>query len=152
MTAAQISDFVVRRDDIHAAYLSSGKESQPIHHPRHEYTQCQHVRRVQLFSGLDESEMKQIAAAARSLRKERGEFVYMSGDRADSVYVLEKGRIKLSVLSETGKEIAIDIIQPGEMFVAGFLTPGTSLPASYHSSSAIEIVAGDGPSRKVGGR
>jgi CRP/FNR family transcriptional regulator len=40
----------------------------------------------------------------------------MPGDRADSVYVLKKGRIKLSVLSETGKEIAIDIIQPGEMF------------------------------------
>lgn len=60
--------------------------------------------------------MKQIATAARSLRKERGEFVYMPGDRADSVYVLKKGRIKLSVLAETGKEIAIDIIQPGEMF------------------------------------
>ncbi len=40
----------------------------------------------------------------------------MPGDRADSVYVLKKGRIKLSVLSESGKEIAIDIIQPGEMF------------------------------------
>jgi len=71
---------------------------------------------AQIFSGLDQTEMTQIAAAARSLRKERGEFVYMPGDRADSVYVLKKGRIKLSVLSESGKEIAIDIIQPGEIF------------------------------------
>ena len=116
MTAAQISDIVVRRDNIDTGYLSSGKQPQPFHHSRHEDTQCQHVQRVQLFSGLEEGEMKQIAAAARSLRKERGEFVYMPGDRADSVYVLKKGRIKLSVLSESGKEIAIDIIQPGEMF------------------------------------
>jgi CRP/FNR family transcriptional regulator len=69
-----------------------------------------------LFSGLSEVEMKTINAAARSLRKERGEFVYMPGDRANCVYFLKKGRIKLSVLSNSGKEIAIDIIQAGEMF------------------------------------
>src|SRR6185503_16208625 len=81
-----------------------------------EDTQCQHVQRIQLFSGLAETELKQVAAAARGLRKKRGEFIYMPGDYADSVYVLKKGRIKLSVLSESGKEIAIDLIQPGEMF------------------------------------
>jgi len=81
-----------------------------------EDTQCQHVQRIQLFSGLEQTEMIQIAAAARGLRKKRGEFIYMPGDCADSVYVLKKGRIKLSVLSESGKEIAIDLIQPGEIF------------------------------------
>ncbi len=40
----------------------------------------------------------------------------MPGDRADFVYILRQGRIKLSVLSESGKEIAIDIIQSGEIF------------------------------------
>jgi CRP/FNR family transcriptional regulator, cyclic AMP receptor protein len=108
MTVAQISQVDGRRDNIHA-----------VHHQRHADafdSQCHHVQRVQLFSGLDQSEMKQIAAAARHLPKKRGEFVYVPGDRADSVYVLKKGRIKLSVLSESGKEIAIDIIQPGEIF------------------------------------
>ena len=116
MTSAQVSNLFVRGDNLQAAYRGPVEQPQPIHHPRHDDAQCQHVRRVQLFSGLEESEMKQIAAVARSLRKERGDFVYLSGDRADSVYVLKKGRIKLSVLSESGKEIAIDIIQPGEMF------------------------------------
>ena len=73
-------------------------------------------QRVQLLSGLSAVEMKTINAAARSLRKERGDFVYMPGERANSVYYLKKGRIKLSVLSHSGKEIAIDIIQAGEMF------------------------------------
>ena len=90
--------------------------SDPIH-KNGSATHAQYPRRVQLFSGLSEVEMKTIyAAAARSLRKERGEFVYMPGDRANSVYFLSKGRIKLSVLSDSGKEIAIDIIQAGEMF------------------------------------
>jgi CRP-like cAMP-binding protein len=72
--------------------------------------------RVQIFSNLSPEEMSRIAAHARSVRKARGEFIYMPGDRADFVYILKQGRVKLSVLSESGKEIAIDIIQPGEIF------------------------------------
>ena len=72
--------------------------------------------RVQIFSGLDPDEMSRIASYARSLRKARSEFIYMPGDRAECVYILKQGRVKLSVLSESGKEIAIDIIQPGEIF------------------------------------
>lgn len=72
--------------------------------------------RVQIFSGLRPEDMSHITAHARSLRKARGEFIYLPGDRADFVYILKQGRIKLSVLSESGKEIAIDIIQPGEIF------------------------------------
>src|SRR5262245_54112848 len=74
------------------------------------------AQRVQIFSGLNSDETSRIAAYARSMRRARGEFVYMPGDRADYVYILRQGRIKLSVLSESGKEIAIDIIQPGEIF------------------------------------
>jgi CRP/FNR family cyclic AMP-dependent transcriptional regulator len=72
--------------------------------------------RLQLFDDLGPGDMSEITAAARSLRKERGEFVYTPGDRAETVYVLKKGRVKLSVLSESGKEFAIDIFQPGDIF------------------------------------
>src|SRR6185503_1210379 len=81
-----------------------------------EFPGPRHNRRVQLFSGLGSDEMSRITAHARSLRKTRGEFIYMPGDHADFVYTLKHGRVKLSVLSESGKEIAIDIIQPGEIF------------------------------------
>lgn len=73
-------------------------------------------QRVQILFGLSPDEMTRITGYARSLRKARGEFIYMPGDRADYVYILKQGRVKLSVLSESGKEIAIDIIQPGEIF------------------------------------
>jgi CRP/FNR family transcriptional regulator, cyclic AMP receptor protein len=75
---------------------------------------CAH--RVDLFFGLSQDEMSRVTTYACSLRKPRGEFIYMPGDRADFVYVLRRGRVKLSVLSESGKEVAIDIIEPGEIF------------------------------------
>src|SRR6185436_12284608 len=105
--------------DIQAAPPGCIKEFHSTSEPSNENVSASHShypQRVQLFSGLSEVEMKTINAAARSLRKERGEFVYMPGDTANSVYFLNKGRIKLSVLSHSGKEIAIDIIQAGEMF------------------------------------
>jgi len=73
-------------------------------------------QRPQIFSGLGRDEIDRVAACARSQRRARGEFIYTPGDRADYVYILRHGRVKLSVLSESGKEIAIDIIQPGEIF------------------------------------
>lgn len=73
-------------------------------------------QRLQIFSSLGQEEMSDVVAHARSSRKARGEFIYTPGDRADYVYILRQGRVKLSVLSESGKEIAIDIIQPGEIF------------------------------------
>ena len=80
------------------------------------FPNSRHNQRVQLFYGLGSEDMSRIAAHARSMRKTRGEFIYMPGDRADLVYILKRGRVKLSVLSESGKEIAIDIIQSGEIF------------------------------------
>jgi CRP/FNR family transcriptional regulator len=72
--------------------------------------------RVQLFADLGKDEMARITTYARCLRKARGEFIYMPGDCSDLVYILRQGRVKLSVLSGSGKEVAIDIIWPGEIF------------------------------------
>lgn len=80
------------------------------------FNQPGHGQRVQLFNGHGPEEMSRISARAHSLRRARGEFIYLPGDSADCVYVIKQGRIKLSVLSDSGKEIAIDIIQPGEIF------------------------------------
>jgi CRP/FNR family cyclic AMP-dependent transcriptional regulator len=75
---------------------------------------CAH--RVGIFLGLSPDEMSRVTTCARNLRKARGEFIYLPGERADSVYVLRQGRVKLSVLAESGKETAIAIIEPGEIF------------------------------------
>lgn len=101
-----------RGDDCRAAKLhATGHEREgdsPGRPPR--------AQRVQIFYGLSQDEVSRVTACARTLRKGRGEFIYLPGERADFVYVLGQGRVKLSVLSESGKEIAIDIIGPGEIF------------------------------------
>jgi CRP/FNR family transcriptional regulator, cyclic AMP receptor protein len=47
--------------------------------------------------------------------------VFVQGDRADTVFFIQKGTVKLSVLSEHGKEATIGILGPGQFFGEGCL-------------------------------
>jgi len=71
MTVPSISHLDGRFNNLHAAHDNFDG-------------QCHHVQRVKLFSGLEQDELKQIESASGSLRKARGEFIYLPGDRADS--------------------------------------------------------------------
>jgi CRP-like cAMP-binding protein len=51
---------------------------------------------------------------------------FVQGDSADAVFYIQKGRVRLSVLSKSGKEAAIGILTEGDFFGEGCLT-GQSL-------------------------
>ena len=48
------------------------------------------------------------------LRKNQN--VFQQGDVADTVFYIQKGRVKLTVLSEQGKEAVVAILEPGQFF------------------------------------
>ena len=47
--------------------------------------------------------------------------VFSQGEVADKVFYLQKGRVKLTVLSEQGKEAVVAILEPGQFFGEGCL-------------------------------
>lgn len=51
----------------------------------------------------------------------KGDIVFAQGDVADAVFYIQKGRIKLSVVSEEGKEAVIGILETGQFFGEGCL-------------------------------
>jgi CRP-like cAMP-binding protein len=65
-------------------------------------------------------------SAASSVRKvvsyRRGELVFSQGDAAADIRYLQKGAIKLSVLSRIGKEAVVAMLGPGDFFGEGVLT------------------------------
>ena len=68
---------------------------------------------------------------------QRAEVVFSQGDAADAVFYIQKGRIKLTVISEQGKEAVVGILGPGQFFGEGCLnghsvrvTTGTAVVAS----------------------
>jgi CRP/FNR family transcriptional regulator, cyclic AMP receptor protein len=55
------------------------------------------------------------------LEFQKGQTVFAQGDRADMVFFIQKGTVKLSVLSDYGKEAVIGILGPGQFFGEGCL-------------------------------
>ena len=50
-------------------------------------------------------------------RKEQ--IVFAQGDAADTVFYIQKGRVKVVVISEQGKEAVVGILEPGQFFGEG---------------------------------
>jgi CRP/FNR family cyclic AMP-dependent transcriptional regulator len=50
------------------------------------------------------------------LHADRGETIYHPGTLSTSVYLVEKGRVKLAYLDESGKKLTLSILDEGEIF------------------------------------
>jgi len=60
--------------------------------------------------------------AGKSIQKyARDQNVFAQGDAADAVFYIQKGKIKLTVLSNQGKEAVVGILGPGQFFGEGCL-------------------------------
>ena len=47
---------------------------------------------------------------------QKNQKVFSQGDVADTVFYIQKGKIKLTVMSEQGKEAVVAILEPGQFF------------------------------------
>jgi CRP-like cAMP-binding protein len=61
-------------------------------------------------------------AARRVTTYPKGRIVFSQGQPSDAVMYLQKGSIKISVLSRTGKEAVVAMLGPGDFFGEGALT------------------------------
>jgi CRP-like cAMP-binding protein len=61
--------------------------------------------------------------------------IFLQGDRADSVYYVQSGKVKLSVTSASGKEAVIAVLGDGDFFGEGSLI---SQPVRLATATALE--------------
>jgi len=71
----------------------------------------------------------------------QGDYVYLSGDPATSIYFVRAGLVKVSVPMEDGKEVLLRIYQAGEIFGEFCLCSGTSREQAQtmENSEIVEI-------------
>jgi CRP-like cAMP-binding protein len=65
--------------------------------------------------------LKQAGAESTLAKHRRKEIIFSQGSRADTVFYLQRGRVKLSVVSKQGKEAVIGILSAGCFFGEGCL-------------------------------
>lgn len=74
------------------------------------------LKKVALFSALDEKALEAIAQHAVNRTYPKNSVVINEGDNSDSLYIILSGKVKAYLSDENGKEIIIGIQQPGDYF------------------------------------
>jgi CRP/FNR family transcriptional regulator, cyclic AMP receptor protein len=69
------------------------------------------------------------------LKYRKDQIVFSQGEVADAVFYIQKGKIKLTVVSEQGKEAVVAILGPGQFFGEGCLN---GHPLRIATTAAIE--------------
>lgn len=75
-----------------------------------------YLKSIKLFAGLSFKEMRHLQRITRMETFKKGELVYLPGDSSDAVYLLKKGRVKISRVNDDGREALLTILEPGEIF------------------------------------
>ena len=63
--------------------------------------------------------LAKVGAGKTILEFHKNQKVFAQGEVADTIFYIQKGRIKLTVLSEQGKEAVVGILEPGQFFGEG---------------------------------
>ena len=70
--------------------------------------------------------LAKVGAGKTILKFEKNQHVFRQGDAADAVFYIQKGSVKLTVLSKQGKEAVVGILEPGQFFGEGCLNVQSS--------------------------
>lgn len=81
-----------------------------------------------VFSGLDEDELKRLAAISRELSLAAGDVLFDQGDESDGLYLVTEGILRIYLTADDGREATINLLEEGE--VIGEIAILDSLPRS----------------------
>ena len=98
------------------------------------------LREFPIFSSLTDVQLANIAPLVRLRRLNRGDVACRKDDTPDGLYLLSSGRLQVFEITEDGREIGLNLIQPGAFF--GELSVIDDLPRSAHIVAIEPSVVG----------
>jgi CRP-like cAMP-binding protein len=69
-----------------------------------------------LFAAMQPEELDEILKFALDRRARRGQTIFQRGDEGSSLMAVLRGRVRISSVSGDGKELTLNVINPGEIF------------------------------------
>lgn len=95
------------------------KGSSPITLLRREHVLSERVlllEQAPLFSVLQDDDLRTLAAKFHGLRFRRGEVIFREGEPAERLFLIDMGRVKLTIASPAGQELLIAVLGRGQIF------------------------------------
>lgn len=111
------------------------------------------LNRVKLFQDLSLDDAARIEAMSEVVKVRRRHVIFTPGDASDSLYLLKSGLVKISRVTEEGKELTLYFLSPGDVFGEASLidrVPRNTLAQAYEDcvlqvidrDSALKFMSG----------
>ncbi len=88
------------------------------------------LQALPIFQSLPPEAVQMIAARIHARRAARGQAIFLEGDSASALYILARGRVKLVHETDSGREVIIRLIRPGDIFGGAGIWGEPRYPAS----------------------
>src|SRR6185436_19276847 len=88
------------------------------------------LRHIPLFESLDDAAALALSGLLVTRELEPYKVVFRAGDPGDAMYVIEEGRIQISVKAPDGPEVTLAELGPGEFFGEMALLDGKTRSAN----------------------
>ena len=88
------------------------------------------LRQVPLFSGLTDEQLQLVASYTITRRFSKKTIIINEADTSDCLYVVQSGKVKIFLNDESGKEVVLNTLGPGEYFGELALLDGEERSAS----------------------
>ncbi len=75
-----------------------------------------YLKYFDLFSELPDEDLKFLDQISYMMKFPKREYIYFPEDPANTIFLLKEGRVKISLLTEKGRELTLAILDPGEVF------------------------------------
>lgn len=98
------------------------------------------LQRSPLFRGLPPDSFERIAALATQRHYRAAETVCSQGDPGETLFAVVTGKIRISTGSQDGREVFLNIMEPGDTFGEIALLDGGARTASAVAMTAAELV------------
>jgi CRP/FNR family transcriptional regulator, nitrogen oxide reductase regulator len=94
-----------------------------------------------LLAGIDGDARRAIVAGSRRRALQPAQVLYRTGEPADRLFVLSKGRVRFGRLGSSGREVVIGILSPGDVFGLGsILAPQIEYMGTAESLERGEVL------------
>jgi CRP/FNR family cyclic AMP-dependent transcriptional regulator len=97
------------------------------------------IERNSLFRGLPAATIARVAALAARRMYDDGAVIFMRGDPGDSLCGVATGRVRISTTGPRGKEVFLNIMEPGDAFGEIALLDGSPRTATATAMSRTEL-------------
>ena len=98
------------------------------------------LKKIGLFKDLSDAELKELEPYLIKETIKKKEEIFTEGDQPEWFYIVSKGKVKITKLSQDGKEIILELISPTDIFGGVAVLRNFAYPANAVAMEDSEIL------------